>query len=99
MSYNKMIRYLFVRERIETLTVSPMIVLFHCLEEMIRFWLPKRINLGMMFILISIHEHEVSDSPPVEDSTHLRDRRRNTSVGQTSTSPILRRSGYGRIPR
>jgi len=59
-----------------------------------------------------IHEHEVnllvqiptssrdcrSDSPPVEDSTHPRDRGRNTSMCQTSIGLILRRSERGRIP-
>ena len=40
-----------------------------------------------------------SDSPPVEDSIPLRDRGRNSSVGQTSTGPQLRRSERGRIPR
>ena len=54
-----------------------------------------------------IHEHEVSpvvhndrnDSPPVEDSIPLRDRGRNSSVGQTNTGRQLRMSEHGRIHR
>jgi len=54
-----------------------------------------------------INEHEVSpavqhnrsDSPPVKDSIPLRDRGRNSSVGQTSTGAQLQRSEGGRIPR
>jgi len=30
--------------------VSPRIVLTHCMEEIMRFWLPRRITLGKRFI-------------------------------------------------
>jgi len=54
-----------------------------------------------------IHEHEVSpliqdsrsDSLPIMDSIPLRHRGRSTSMGQTSTGPLLQRSERERILR
>ena len=56
--------------------------------------------------LVHEHEHDVSplvqdngnDSLSAEDSIPLRDRGRNTSVGQASTGHLLRSSKRGRIP-
>jgi len=53
------------------------------------------------------HEHDVNplaqdngnDSLSAEDSVPLRDRGRNTSGGQASIGPMLRKSENGRIPR
>ena len=47
----------------------------------------------------SLIQDDRSDSRPIEDSIPLKDRGRSSSVGQTSTSPQLRRTKRGRIPR
>ena len=61
-------------------------------------------------ILSPSHEHEVEhgvvppvqdrrvNSPPIEDSHSLIDRGRYSSVGQSSTGPLLWRSERERIP-